>query len=154
MKYFFAAITSFLIFASSQVSCSTVSISSPQKSDSRFGDTEILNYEYTNKYYVEDIRRSHFLINIEIGKPLIVNIELPKMDPIYINSPITGTAIVRITTDNNGKITNYSFIKKAGLGLDDYVEKMISKIEIRPIRHKGERGSSDVIARFVFSENH
>lgn len=153
MKRIYAAYTSLLITAFFYPACSADVVSVLQKPDSRFGETEILNYEYTNRYYIDDIRRNHFLINIEIEKPLIINVRLPEMDPVYMDSPITGSAIVLMTSDRNGKIINYKFIKKAGLGLDAYVEKMIPKIEIKPIRHRGERGPSVFSARFVFTES-
>jgi hypothetical protein len=136
------------------LSCQSTSISNFQTPEKNFGENETLNYEYANTYYAEEIRNAHFLLNIEIEKPLIIKIELPKMDLLHRSSPICGTAIVKISTDSGGAVVSYTFVKRAGLDLDGYVDEMLKSAKIKPLYLRGERGASDFLARFIFTEGH
>lgn len=118
--------------------------------DQRFCETLILNYEKTNKYYVHQVRRDHFLLNIEIKNPVIIKIPKVVLDNIYVYSGVTGSSIIRFKVNNKGKVIVYSIKKRAGLGLDLYIKKIIKCIEIKPLFHRGEKGNSEFDIRFVF----
>lgn len=118
--------------------------------DPRYSTGETLNYEYSNRYYVQEIQRDHFLINIDIDKPAIIEIPSPVIDSIYPDSDISGEAIVCFKTDRDGRVMSYEIIKRAGLGLDRYVISIIKEIKIKPLSHRGEDGSSEFGATFVF----
>ncbi|MBN2040187.1 MAG: hypothetical protein JW864_09110 [Spirochaetes bacterium] len=120
------------------------------KTDDRLGSREILNYEYSNDYYIHQIRREHFLLNIEIDKPALIDPESVKIDSIYSASKISGEAIVHFTTDDRGRVTDFDFRKRAGLDLDQYITVIIKKLKIKPVSHRGVNGPSEFIARFVF----
>jgi hypothetical protein len=120
------------------------------KSSRRTGSKEILNYEYTNDYYIHEIRRNHFLLSIEIDKPVIVESGSVNMDTIYPAAGIRGEAILHFRTDKTGKVTGYRFRKRAGLGMDRFVVKLIKNIKIKPVSHRGSTGDSEFIAKFTF----
>lgn len=120
------------------------------KTDSRLGSREILNYEYSNDYYIHEIRKEHFLLNIEIDKPVIIDMKSVEVDNIYPVSGVRGEAIVHFVTNDKGMVSEYNFRKRAGLDLDKYVILLIKNMKIKPISHRGVNGSSEFIARFVF----
>ncbi len=121
--------------------------------DRKFGDSEIFNYEYMNRYIAKEIRREHFLLNIVIDSPMVIDLPDEKFENIYPLAGITGDAVVFIKLNDKGKVTDYSFIKRAGLGLDDYVDFIIKNINFRPVSHKGTYGTSSICARFIFQPN-
>ena len=123
------------------------------KTDGRLGSKEILNYEYSNDYYIHEIKREHFLLNIEIDKPAIIYMKSENLDNIYPVSGIRGEAIVRFIADDKGIVTDYSFRKRAGLDLDKYIIDIIKTMKIKPVSQRGVNGSSEFIARFVFKPN-
>lgn len=120
------------------------------KTDNRLGSKKILNYEYSNDYYIHEIKREHFLLNIEINQPSLIDIKPAPIDNIYPVSGTRGEAIVRFITDKKGKVVDYNFQKRAGLNLDKYIVLLIKTIKIKPISHRGVNGSSEFIVRFVF----
>jgi len=133
-------------------SCASGSGIDFQVSDKKFGDTETLNYEYSNKGLVDDVREDHYLINTEIDDPVVVRVTFPDIKDIHVDAPITGSAIVQFVTDDEGKIISHRFVKRAGVGLDDYVEKTITGISVKPVVHKGEKRGSVFNVRFIFRE--
>jgi hypothetical protein len=134
------------------VSCATEKNTRHQKDDPRFGDTESVNYEYTNKNIVDDVRDAHYLVNVEIEEPAVITVQFPEISGIHADAPVSGSALVRITTDAEGKVLAYSFVKRAGLGLDEYVDRLMKSIVVKPIMRKGEKSGSVFTARFVFRE--
>jgi hypothetical protein len=134
------------------MSCATEKSTRYQKEDARFGSTESVNYEYTNKNIVDDAREAHYLVNVEIEDPSIAYIQLPEINEIHVAAPVNGSALVQITTDAGGKVLKYAFVKRAGLGLDEYVDKIMSSIVVKPVMRKGEKSGSVFTARFVFCE--
>jgi hypothetical protein len=123
-----------------------------QKDDPRFGDTESVNYEYTNKNIAGDVREAHYLVNVEIEEPEIAYVQFPALKDIHIDAPANGSALVIITTDAGGKVLKYEFVKRAGLGLDTYVDAIMSTIVVKPVLRKGEKSGAVFTARFVFRE--
>jgi hypothetical protein len=119
------------------------------ETNNRSGSKEILNYEYTNDFYIHELRRNHFLLNIEIDKPVIIEIGPVNIDTIYSAAGIRGDAIIHFKIDNRGKITGYTFRKRAGLNIDRYVVRIIKKMKIKPVSHRGLNGNSEFIARFI-----
>jgi hypothetical protein len=130
--------------------CCTAKNSDYMQIDKRAGSSEILNYEYSNKYYAAQIRREHFLLNIEIDEPVIIELDSPLVDDIYFVSQIRGDAIVRFQVNESGKVISYAFRKRAGLYLDRYIIEVINKIKIKPVSHRGEKGTAEFNARFIF----
>jgi hypothetical protein len=120
------------------------------QADRLSGDSEILNYEYSNRYFAEQIRKEHFQLNIEIDEPALITINPDDIDDIYSVADIRGDAIVAFKTDENGKIVSYKIKKSAGLGLDKYVKDIINKLKIKPVSHRGINGNSQFNARFIF----
>ncbi len=120
------------------------------KTDRRLGSKEILNYEYSNDYYVHEIRREHFFLNIEIDKPALLDIKPVSIDNIYPVSGVRSEAMVSIITDAQGRVTHYGFRKRAGLEMDRYVILLIKSMRIKPVSQRGVNGSSEFTARFVF----
>jgi hypothetical protein len=134
------------------LSCAAEKNTRYQKDDPRFGDTESFNYEYTNRNIVDDAREAHYLVNVEIEEPEIVYMQFPAINDIHIDAHVNGSALVRITTDAGGKVLQYTFVKRAGLGLDEYVDKIMSSIIVKPVLRKGEKSGSVFTACFVFRE--
>lgn len=132
--------------------CSPGILGSLQTEDPRSGSREILNYEYANRALTDGVRAAHYLINIEIEGPYIIRTGSPSFRKIDSDARICGSALVRISTEGTGRVTGYTFVKRAGLGLDRYVEAMMKEISVDPLRRKGESESSEFIARFVFAE--
>jgi hypothetical protein len=134
------------------LSCATDTGRRYQEIDGRFGDTETLNYEYANKSVTDEVREAHYFVNIEIEDPAIASVTFPEIGDIHTVTPVTGSAIVQFTTDISGKVLSHRFVKRAGVGLDAYVEAMIGGIIVRPVMHRGEKGGSVFNVRFVFCE--
>ena len=134
------------------VSCTSKASRTNQIIDNRFGDTEIMNYEYTNRGLSSEAADIHYLVNTEIDDPSVVSVKFPDIGGVHAAAPAEGYAIVQFTSDANGKMVKYRFVKRAGLGLDNYVEKMVQGIEIIPLVHKGEKRSSVFNVRFIFRE--
>ncbi|HNX58799.1 MAG TPA: hypothetical protein PKK43_06855, partial [Spirochaetota bacterium] len=99
------------------ISCASDPGRGYQVIDERFGDTETLNYEYTNMGLSEEVRDVHFLVNTEITDPAVVKVILPDVGGIHTAAPVEGSAIVQFVTDSEGKVVSYRFVKRAGLGL-------------------------------------
>ncbi len=119
------------------------------KTDKRLGSREMLNYEYSNAYYLHEIRRNHFFLNIEINKPVLLDIKPVSVDNIYPVSGVRGEAIVSFIADEEGNVTHYSFRKRAGLEMDKYIIQLIKSMRIKPVSQRGANGSSEFTARFV-----
>lgn len=119
--------------------------------DERFGDSEILNYEYTNRGISEEVRDIHYLVNTEIDDPAVVKVSFPDIGGVHAAAPAGGSAIVQFVTDAEGKVVSYRFVKRAGLGLDEYVEKMVKSVAVEPLVLRGEKCGSVFNVRFVFS---
>lgn len=124
-----------------------------QTPDPQTGSTEIMNYEYTNLYYRDEIARTHFDLNVEIDIPAIIKIPELQINPVLKSAVVSGTVIAQIETDAAGKVTNFTITKRGGLGLDETVEQIIPLMEIRPMRHKDQSGASKFFIRFIFSEH-
>ena len=75
----------------------------------------ILNYEDAAKKFTIDVKRSHFLIHIEIEKPCIIKSARYDVNKIYRVSGIEGTAVYRVSLSSNGKILSYEQVKRAAL---------------------------------------
>ena len=133
------------------LSCASNNITN-QISDDRFGDTETLNYEYTNRGLSPEAKQIHYLVNTEIDDPLVVRVTFPNIKGIHPAVPAEGLAIVQFTSNGRGEVLKYRFVKRAGLGLDDYVEAMVKGIKIEPLVHKGEKRGSVFNVRFIFRE--
>jgi len=133
------------------LSCASNNITN-QISDDRFGDTETLNYEYTNRGLSPEAKQIHYLVNTEIDDPIVVRVTFPNIKGIHPAVPAEGLAIVQFTSNERGEVLKYRFVKRAGLGLDDYVETMVKGIKIEPLVHKGEKRGSVFNVRFIFRE--
>lgn len=134
------------------LSCASNKNISNQITDDRFGDTETLNYEYTNRGLSTEAKHIHYLVNTEIDDPLVVKVTFPNIGGIHAAAPAEGLAIVQFTSNERGEVLKYRFVKRAGLGLDDYVETMVKSIKIEPLVHKGEKCGSVFNVRFIFRE--
>ncbi len=134
------------------LSCASSKNITNQISDERFGDTETLNYEYTNRSLSSEAEQIHYLVNTEIDDPLVVRVTFPNIKGIHPAVPAEGLAIVQFTSNERGEVLKYRFVKRAGLGLDDYVETMVKGIKIEPLVHKGEKRGSVFNVRFIFRE--
>lgn len=134
------------------LSCASNKSFTNQVSDDRFGNTETMNYEYTNRGLSTEAKRIHYLVNTEIDDPLVVRVTFPNIKGIHPAVPAEGLAIVQFTSNERGEVLKYRFVKRAGLGLDDYVEMMVKNIKIEPLVHKGEKRGSVFNVRFIFRE--
>ncbi len=114
-----------------------------------FGETEILNYEYSNKYFLDDVRSAHFYANINIDKPY--SVEFPDMvfGDIYDLSEVNTSAVTRVYLDSAGRVKSFNFIKRPGLGLDRVVENIITKMRFVPLYHKSEPYDSSLYVRII-----
>lgn len=130
--------------------CASAGTGRLQTTNPKFGDTESANYEYANRSIVDDAREAHYLVNIEIDEPYAAELRFPEMLPVYTASPVEGSVIVRISTDAKGKVSSYTFVKRGGLGLDEYVDTLMRNAVFKPVMRKGEFCSSEFTARFVF----
>ena len=143
--------TAFSLLLLSSASCSSKK-GVTQITDNRFGDTESLNYEYTNDSMSAEARQLHYLINTEIDDPSVISVTFPDVGGVHSAAPAEGSAIVQFTADAYGNVIKYRFVKRAGLGLDNYVEMMVKGVKIEPLVHKGEKRSSVFNVRFIFRE--
>ncbi|HRX15156.1 MAG TPA: energy transducer TonB [Spirochaetota bacterium] len=121
-----------------------------QTRDNVSGNTEVLNYEYSNLYYSHKLKKEHFSLNIELNKPAVVTLSNIDFKPVERHSPVIGASLVRVTVDKNGRVINYSIVKYAGAGLDGYLESVIRSSKFRPVEHKEEPQECDFILKVVF----
>ena len=133
------------------IACASSPDRARQVIDERFGDSETLNYEYTNRGISDEARDIHYLVNTEIDDPSVVKVSFPDIGGVHMAAPVEGSAIVQFVTDAEGKVVSYRFVKRAGLGLDEYVEKMVKSVAVEPLVHRGEKCGSVFNVRFVFS---
>ena len=144
MKIIFYIVLLMLFF-----SCSS---SFYQTRDRVSGETEFLNYEYSNLYYSHKLKKEHFLLNIELNKPAVVSLADIDFKAVEWHSPVTGSSIVRVTVDKNGKVITYSVVKYAGAGLDGYLESVIKSSKFKPVEHREEPQECDFLLKVVFRD--
>ncbi len=101
------------------------------------GTTEVFNYEYTNTYYVSELRNTHFTVNVLIVEPYIASFPQKDFGRVYAAADIDAVAICDVTIRADGSVANYDIRKKAGLGLDKYTRDLISSMKFKPLTHKG-----------------
>ncbi|MDA3901352.1 MAG: energy transducer TonB [Spirochaetes bacterium] len=146
MRKLLVLMCTFSVFAAS---CSSRQY---QTRDTVAGDSELLNYEYSNHFYSHELRKEHFFLNIELNQPAVIEFAEIDFGMVEIHAPITGSSLVRITVDRSGRVIRYNVLKYAGAGLDDYLEKVARASRFRPVEHREEPQECDFILKVVFRE--
>ncbi len=123
-----------------------------QTRDASQGDTEILNYSYTNEYFKESVRRDHFQIAVTVDSPAVIDFGETDFHPVHVRAGAECSAIVKITVTPAGKVSTLQFVNRAGAGFDEYIEEIIRKSTFKPVEYKGKKQNSGFIVHVVIRE--
>lgn len=131
---------------------SACSSTSYQARDKSHGETDLLNYSYTNEYFKKSVQKEHFRLSVSVDSPAIIKFGKPSYNPVHIRAGAEGNAVLRIAVTPGGQVTSIQFIKKAGVGLDKYIEETIRKSKFIPVVYKGKEQNSGFIVNVVIKE--
>ncbi len=120
--------------------------------DKSHGNTDRLNYDYTNRYYRTKVQKDHFTLALTVVSPVHLTFGQTEFDPVHLRAGAEGGAVVRIEVDRAGRVTSMQFEKRAGAGLDSYVEEIIQSSRFTPVRHRGEDQNSSFIIHVLVKE--
>lgn len=108
-----------------------------QRQERTSGTTEVLNYEYTNSYYVTELRNTHFAVNVLIIEPYVVSVPQKNYGKIYDSAQIDAVAVCEVSLRADGSVEKYEIQKSAGIGLDRYTKELLSSMKFKPLSYKG-----------------
>jgi TonB family protein len=138
---------SFLLFFI--LSCTGVKY---QKAEKSHGESDRLNYSYTNDYLKHTVQRDHFLLAITVDSPMLIDFGKAPVDPVHIRAAARGNTVLKVRVSSSGQVQTVQVVKRAGVGLDEYAEKIVRSSKFVPVRHRGKDQNSSFLVNVEFKE--